>query len=100
MLQPVRTKGLFELDVDDEIWQDIGLRDDQSHPTLPLLVNQDVCNGIKLCLELDQCREEEMRLCKERVAMQEWLHEEWECLICAEGIHGECPCSSHAQSPI
>ena len=98
--QPVKTQGLFELDVDDEIWQDTGLGDDECHPTPPWLVDQDVRDGIKLCLELDRCREEETRLRRERVAMQEWLREEWECLIRAEGIHGECPCSSHARSPI
>ena len=29
-------------------------------------------------LELDRCKEEELRLIRERRALQEWLLEEWE----------------------
>ena len=82
--QPVKTKGLFDLDVDDEIWQEIGLDVDEDRSIPAWLGNQDVRDGIKLRLELDRCQEEEMRLRRERTAMQEWAREEWACLAIAE----------------
>ncbi|TFK61658.1 hypothetical protein BDN72DRAFT_934724 [Pluteus cervinus] len=80
---------LFSLDVDDSIWQDIGLNDETPSPTgdqtakspSPLpplwLSNEKVRDGIKAMLERDRCIEEEMRLVHERRAMQVWFHEEW-----------------------
>jgi hypothetical protein len=74
-------EGLFKLDVDDDIWQDIGLQDALEGLGSPLgLTDHNVQEGIRLLLELDRCMEEEGRLQKERCAMQEWLIEEWECL--------------------
>jgi hypothetical protein len=80
-IQPdlIQRDGLFKLDVDDDIWQDIGLDDDQDSP-LPLwLCNEKVRDGIKALLEHDRCCEEESRLQRERCAMQEWMMEEWTC---------------------
>ena len=89
LLQPVKTKGLFDRDVDDDIWQEIGLDDvDGDTPVPAWLGNQDVRDGIKLCLEFDRCQEEEARLRRERTAMQEWAREEWACLAIAEATHG------------
>jgi hypothetical protein len=85
--QPVKIKGLFDLDIDDEIWQEIGL-DDEDVPIPAWLGDQKVHDGIKLCLEFDRCLEEEKRLCRERTAMQEWMREEWACLAAAEATHG------------
>jgi hypothetical protein len=85
--QPVKIKGLFDLDIDDEIWQEIGL-DDEDVPIPAWLGDQKVRDGIKLCLEFDRCLEEERRLRRERTAMQEWMREEWACLAAAEAIHG------------
>lgn len=57
---------------------------------MPLwLGDETVHTGIKALLVLDRCMEEEVRLCKERRAMQEWLHEEWECLQHAQSVAGE-----------
>ena len=50
--QPVEIKGLFDLDVDDEIWQEIGL-DDEDVSIPAWLGDLDVRDGIKLCLEFD-----------------------------------------------
>ncbi|KAI6040545.1 hypothetical protein EDC04DRAFT_2867542 [Pisolithus marmoratus] len=50
---------IFSLDVDDEIWNDIGL----DEGTLPCwLADETVRQGIRLQLEVDHCNEEEERL--------------------------------------
>ncbi|KDR70633.1 hypothetical protein GALMADRAFT_144532 [Galerina marginata CBS 339.88] len=88
----IDTNKLFEIDVDDDIWQDVGLTDDQDdHDTIPgWLGNDDIRSGIKAQLELDRCIEEESRLKKERTAMQQWFIEEWQIMELAynssEGI--------------
>jgi hypothetical protein len=77
--EPIQRDGLFKLDVDDDIWQDIGLDEDQSGPLPRWLCDDTVREGIKALLEHDRCCEEEIRLKKERCAMQEWMLEEWVC---------------------
>ncbi|KAG2106897.1 hypothetical protein BD769DRAFT_1630671 [Suillus cothurnatus] len=69
--------GIFLLDVDDEIWQDIGLNDEGMHPPA-WLSDEATRSGIHLQLELDRCIEEETRLRRERSVMQEWMLAEWE----------------------
>jgi hypothetical protein len=69
--------GLFALDVDDAIWQDIGLADEESADPPLWLCNDAVRSGIKARLELDRCLEEEARLVHERRALQVWFSEEW-----------------------
>ncbi|RDB25584.1 hypothetical protein Hypma_006945 [Hypsizygus marmoreus] len=76
--QKIELKGLFALDVDDEIWQDVGL--DDENPDLeppPWLSSEHVREGIKALLECDRCLEEENRLRHECRAMREWFAEEW-----------------------
>jgi hypothetical protein len=54
--------GLFALDIDDAIWKDVGLADeDLVNPPL-WMCDEDVRRGIKALLELDHCLEEEARL--------------------------------------
>ena len=78
MPHPIDTHKLFSLDVDDEIWQDIGLDEIDENEGTPLwLGDSNVRNGIKHLLALDRCLEEEARLKRERLAMQEWMCEEW-----------------------
>ncbi|KII82805.1 hypothetical protein PLICRDRAFT_120248, partial [Plicaturopsis crispa FD-325 SS-3] len=71
--------GLFKLDVDDDIWQDVGLDDSEDgRDGIPLWLGDDkVRDGIRARLEVDRCLEEEIRLSKERCSMQEWMIEEW-----------------------
>jgi hypothetical protein len=76
--QEIAREGLFKLDVDDAIWQDVGLGED-NYGIMPLwLSDERVRQGIRSLLELDRCKEEEHRLIRERRALQEWLLEEWE----------------------
>lgn len=70
--------GVFALDVDDNIWQDIGLNDeDDGQPVPSWLGDEAIRLGIRLRLELDRCFEEEARLKHERCALQEWFTVEW-----------------------
>ncbi|KZS99491.1 uncharacterized protein LAESUDRAFT_667904, partial [Laetiporus sulphureus 93-53] len=87
---PIEVNGLFKLDVDDDIWQDVGLDDDETGAAVPRWLGDDsVRAGIKALLILDRCKEEEARLREERRAMQEWLSEEWECVQHARHDAGE-----------
>jgi hypothetical protein len=77
---------LWKLDVDDEIWEDVGLDDDETEQqtTPPLwLCDDGVRAGIKALLQIDRCREEDVRLKKERAALQVWFPEEWALVNCA-----------------
>ncbi|KAG1777885.1 hypothetical protein EV702DRAFT_1179147 [Suillus placidus] len=96
---PIAREGIFLLDVDDEIWQDIGLDDDSIHPPA-WLSDEATRSGICLQLELDRCIEEETRLmrewCRERLntlqwsVMQEWMLTEWEAIQTALRDPGAC----------
>lgn len=78
--KPIPRDGLFALDVDDDIWQDVGLDEDQ-HMEVPRWLSDDkVREGIRVLLEHDRCTEEEHRVLMERVALQMWFREEWLCL--------------------
>ncbi|KAJ7495581.1 hypothetical protein FB451DRAFT_1387603 [Mycena latifolia] len=78
---PIPVKGIWQLDVDDGIWQDVGLDDDDGdgdgEAVPPWLGDEKVRSGIKAMFELDRCAEEDVRLKKERRALQEWFAEEW-----------------------
>jgi hypothetical protein len=84
------SKGLYALDVDDEIWQDVGLDDESCGVELPgWLVDDEVRGGIRAVLEYDRCLEEEHRLVHERRSLQIWFAGEWDLLMNAilnEGV--------------
>ena len=79
-------EGLFKLDVDDNVWQDIGLTDSvDSVENIPAwLGNENVRQGIKALLEFDRCEEEERRLILEHISMQQWMREEW--IVVCKGV--------------
>ncbi|KAF8214779.1 hypothetical protein K438DRAFT_1749866 [Mycena galopus ATCC 62051] len=81
--------GLWQLDVDDAIFEDVGL-DDHDHDyndEPPLwLCDEKVRAGIKALLELDRAEEEEARLHREIMALWVWFSEEW--TIAVEAIGG------------
>jgi hypothetical protein len=88
--QHIQREGLFTLDVDDDIWQDVGLDDDTDGTPPRWLAEEGVRSGIRYQLQLDRCREESTRIFKERCAMQEWMMEEWACVdsaLCSTGLH-------------
>lgn len=87
---PINVQKLFLLDVDDEIWQDAGLDDDDDDGTVALwLEDSQTRDGIKYLLTLDRCLEEEVRLRKERTSLQEWMCEEWSTLQRAYNLTGK-----------
>ena len=89
---PIDIQKLFSLDIDDEVWQDAGLDDDDDDGTVPLwLEDSNTRNGIKYLLTLDRCLEEEIRLRKERTSLQEWMCEEWFTLKRAYSLSGKSP---------
>jgi hypothetical protein len=75
----IEMDGLFKLDVDDDIWQDVGLTDenDESVEIPAWLGDENVRKGIKFLLDLDRCREEKCRLISECISMRQWMREEW-----------------------
>jgi len=75
--EQIELAAIFSLDVDDAIWQDVGLDEEHDGPVPQWLGDDNVRTGIKALLELDRCLEEETRLRKERCVMQEWMLEEW-----------------------
>ena len=88
---PIDMESLFALDVDDDIWQDIGLEDDSFDTQVPgWLGDESIRAGIKAQLILDRCMEERDRLSRERWTMQIWMQEEWKALEHAIANTGEC----------
>ncbi|KAG6809758.1 hypothetical protein H0H92_014854 [Tricholoma furcatifolium] len=76
----IETKGLFTLDVDDAIWQDVGLTDDVGSLNLTppaWLADNSVRDGIRALLEHDRCIEEGERIRHECQSMRLWFMEEW-----------------------
>ena len=51
--KPIQRDGLFALDVDDDIWQDIGFDDGQDVEMLRWLSDDNVREGIRVLLEHD-----------------------------------------------
>ncbi|KAI6100892.1 hypothetical protein EV401DRAFT_2080701 [Pisolithus croceorrhizus] len=76
---PIPTKGIFQLDVDSNIWQDCEPGEGSSEPP-QWLADEAVHKGIRLMLEVDRCNEEERRLSRERSVLQEWFSMEWKSL--------------------
>jgi hypothetical protein len=79
VLEPLELKGLFEIEIDDPIWYDKGLRNDKDEGTVPCwLGGNAVRSGIVAPFDIDQCKEEALRLKRERSNMQCWFLEEWD----------------------
>ncbi|KAF9514979.1 hypothetical protein BS47DRAFT_1450002 [Hydnum rufescens UP504] len=79
---PIEMKGLFSLDVDNDIWQDIGLADDEFGGQVPpWLGDEDVRNGIQIVQEIMNCHDE-LYLCEcEQSSLQHWFNDESAALI-------------------
>ncbi|KAJ7441391.1 hypothetical protein B0H11DRAFT_1749809 [Mycena galericulata] len=87
---PVPAKGIYQLDVDDVIWQDLGLDDEDSTPPL-WLSNDNVRSGIRALLTKDRCEEEAPRLLRERGHLQTWFSREWKTVREAISLSEEAP---------
>lgn len=86
---PVDIKRLFALDVDEDIWQDLGLEDELDGEPAPWQVDPAVRSGIRYMLLVDRCEEEAARLAHERANMQEWVVAEWRAVALAFERAGE-----------
>jgi len=76
----IEMEHLFTLDVDDDIWLDVGIGyEEEGDDTVPplWLCNEKVRAGIRAMNDRDRCIEEQARLLKERSALQLWFNEEW-----------------------
>jgi hypothetical protein len=73
---PIPAKDIFQLDVDDAIWQDMGLDEDTAPASW--LVDDKVRAGIRAMLQKDRCDEEAPRLKREHRHLQIWFATEWE----------------------
>jgi hypothetical protein len=91
--EPIPMEKLFGLDVDDAIWQDVGLDGEGDTLNPPLwLCDDKVRNGIRAVLLKDRCDEELRRLRNELVIQREWFAEEWEIVInCLAVVEDEGP---------
>jgi hypothetical protein len=78
----ISSDGLYKLDVDDTIWQDVGLDDGDDEDTVapPWLCEEKVRDGIRAVLQLDRTKEEDVILKKEQRSLRTWFREEWEVL--------------------
>ncbi|KAJ7301708.1 hypothetical protein DFH08DRAFT_919079 [Mycena albidolilacea] len=74
-------RTLYALDVDDAIWQDVGLEDDEDRGVPPLWLSDDlVRSGIRAMLQIERADEEDAMLRKEARGLRIWFIEEWEVL--------------------
>ncbi|THU96399.1 hypothetical protein K435DRAFT_819451 [Dendrothele bispora CBS 962.96] len=73
----IERDSLFDLDVDEDIWQDVGLDEEDTGPPPLWLCDENVRKGIRAMLELERCEEEMARIRINRKALQEWFVDEW-----------------------
>ncbi|KAF7967752.1 hypothetical protein HWV62_33227 [Athelia sp. TMB] len=76
---PIPDGGLWKLNVDDSIWQDLGLEDDGASDNAPPPWLKDESTRLKIrhVLDYDRVLEEERRVVYERLALQQFAKEEW-----------------------
>lgn len=80
--EPIPMAHSFDLDVDDSIWQDVGLdeNDDLANPPL-WLCDEKVRSGIQAIVVQDRCKEEQQRVLLELKHLHEWFTEEWQVVV-------------------
>ncbi|KAG2356992.1 hypothetical protein BDR07DRAFT_1298837, partial [Suillus spraguei] len=71
--------GIFQLDIDNDIWHDVGLDDYDTVPPA-WLADENMHAAIKFQLEVDRCNEEGACIMRECCALQEWMMAEWDAL--------------------
>ncbi|KAJ7206809.1 hypothetical protein GGX14DRAFT_366819 [Mycena pura] len=70
-------EGIFKLDVDDAIWMDWALLDDQDTPPPDWYTSREVRDGIRALLTKDRCAEDAHRLAREHLHLRIWFSTEW-----------------------
>ncbi|KAF9058440.1 hypothetical protein BDP27DRAFT_1372621 [Rhodocollybia butyracea] len=81
---PIPLDKLFDVDVDDAIWDDVGLSDTNSPVEVPPWLSDDqVRTGIRGILLRDRCDEELARLKWKLSVLGEWFGEEWDTVVLA-----------------
>jgi hypothetical protein len=77
--EQLNLKSLFEINIDDPIWFDAGLSEDNKESAVPCwLGDDDVRQGIVGLLEVDRCKEELKRLKHKCSNLQSWFAAQWE----------------------
>lgn len=76
--EPLDVKKLYSLDIDDALWQDIGLQEGEDSTLPRWLADDGTRKGIKAWLNVQRSIEEQERLGREKINMQMWLREEWQ----------------------
>jgi len=80
---------LFSLEIDDPIWDDRGLTDNDME--VPLWLGNDQAHeGIRAMLMQDRCEEEKVFLQREANALAYWFSTEWDTLQIALDHVGVC----------
>lgn len=82
----INIKELWKLDIDDDIWQDVGLDENGEGPVPRWAGHEGTRVSIKALLEVDRCKEEEARLRRERCILQEFAVSEWGAIMAAGKI--------------
>ena len=68
--------ALFRLDVDDDIWLELGWEDGDEAAPPRWMADEDIRTAIPALLEIDRVKEERERLDAEEIALKAWLREE------------------------
>jgi hypothetical protein len=95
--EKIDPKKLFSLNVDDTLWQDVGL-EDKINGIPGWLGNENIQEGINPMLERDRAKEELAQVAIERTKIQTWLREEWESVTAALAL-SECKGVAHDYCP-
>jgi len=91
--QKIDSKNLFSLEVEDRIWQDVGLKDDTDG--VPCwLGDEAVREGISAMLDLDRAQEELAWVTMEHTNIQDWFRQEWQAVKAALAT-AKGHCKSH-----
>jgi hypothetical protein len=88
-LNEINMDHIWELDVDDPIWQDVEVQDDEEFSIPDWIGDELTCQAICNRVENQCCEEELLRIQIEVKNLQTWLAEEWN--ILALGMTAETP---------
>ena len=75
--QPIDSKNLFKMDIDHDIWDDVGLYDNETDEVPRWMSDEKVRSGIRALLQVRRCREELARLVREVKSLREWSYRSW-----------------------